>query len=286
MLFRNAYQEGCFTILYSIGSKPLSLWGMSVRNGHIKRITDEQIGSLVLEVCGTNVSTTSITCPEDPQRALGIKLPFLGMLIKNMKKYLTFEVQVLDDNNIRRRFQASNYHKTTRVTSFLCTMPLHLDDGWNLLQFSLADFTKRAYGTRYVETLHVTIHANCRLRHVFFTERLCSEEELPRGYTVTLGVGQMLCARAPPKSASASFLRLETPSEASMECGTPERTRTQHQQWRKPCGPRAGFVDRSKGISSPAASISTVASEGDLEECIATPHSESRGLPSLVEQED
>lgn len=31
------------------------------------------------------------------------------MIIKNLKKYFTFEVQVLDDKNVRRRFRASNY---------------------------------------------------------------------------------------------------------------------------------------------------------------------------------
>ena len=34
-----------------------------VRNGHIKRITDQDIQSFVLEIVGTNVSTTYITCP-------------------------------------------------------------------------------------------------------------------------------------------------------------------------------------------------------------------------------
>jgi hypothetical protein len=45
----------------------------------------------------TNVhlcSTTFITCPADPKKTLGIKLPFLVMIIKNLKKYFTFEVQV------------------------------------------------------------------------------------------------------------------------------------------------------------------------------------------------
>jgi hypothetical protein len=55
------------------------------------------------------VSTNFITCPADPQKTLGIKLPFLVMIIKNLKKYFTFEVQVLDDKNVRRRFRASNY---------------------------------------------------------------------------------------------------------------------------------------------------------------------------------
>ena len=34
-------------------------------------------------------------------------------------------------------------------------MPMRLDDGWNQIQFNLADFTRRAYGTNYVETLRV-----------------------------------------------------------------------------------------------------------------------------------
>lgn len=64
---------------------------------------------------GTNVSTNFITCPADPGATLGIKLPFLVMIIKNLKKYFTFEVQVLDDKNVRRRFRASNY----QVPSFV-----------------------------------------------------------------------------------------------------------------------------------------------------------------------
>ena len=150
-------------------------------------------------------STTYITCPADPRKTLGIKLPFLVMIIKNLKKYFTFEVQVctgsraqndvnqvhsphclllssllvavqineiqtwnsacasiisvqvLDDKNVRRRFRASNYQSTTRVKPFICTMPMRLDDGWNQIQFNLSDFTRRAYGTNYIETLRVQV---------------------------------------------------------------------------------------------------------------------------------
>ena len=73
---------------------------------------------------GTNVSTNYITCPADPKQTLAIKLSFLVMIIKNvdliqLKKYFTFEVQVLDDKNVRRRFRASNYQSTTRVKPFI-----------------------------------------------------------------------------------------------------------------------------------------------------------------------
>lgn len=65
--------------------------------------------------------------------------------------------KVLDDKNVRRRFRASNYQSTTRVKPFICTMPMRLDDGWNQIQFNLSDFTRRAYGTNYIETLRVQV---------------------------------------------------------------------------------------------------------------------------------
>merc|ERR1711992_190122 len=105
-------------------------------------------------------------------------LPYLVMIVKNMKKYFTFEVQVLDDKNVRRRFRASNYQSTTRVKPFICTMPMRLDEGWNQIQFNLADFTRRAYGT------------NCRIRRVYFSDRLYSEEELPAEFKLYLPVQQ------------------------------------------------------------------------------------------------
>ena len=58
---------------------------------------------------------------------------------------------------MRRRFRASNYQSTTRVKPFICTMPMRLDDGWNQIQFNLSDFTRRAYGTNYIETLRVQV---------------------------------------------------------------------------------------------------------------------------------
>jgi hypothetical protein len=82
-----------------------------VKNGHIRRVVDDEVRSLVLEISGTNVATTYITCPIKPRLSLGIKLPFLVMIIKNMKKYFTFEIQILGkgggnapqpDNNSRR----------------------------------------------------------------------------------------------------------------------------------------------------------------------------------------
>lgn len=35
-----------------------------------------------------------MSCPMDDKKCLGIKLPFLIIIVKNMEKYFTFEIQV------------------------------------------------------------------------------------------------------------------------------------------------------------------------------------------------
>lgn len=183
-MFRNTFQCGFLSILYSVGSKPLLIWECHVKNGHIKRLTDPEIRSAAIEIMGRNVSTAYITCPAEPTKTLGIKLPFFVMIVKNMKKYFTFEISVLDDKGLRRRFRASNFTSRTRIEPFICNMPMCLDPGWNQVTFNLADFVQRAYGTNYIETLRVQVHANVRIRRIFFSDRLYEEEDLPPEFRI------------------------------------------------------------------------------------------------------
>ena len=188
------------------------------------------------------MSTTFVTCPAEASQTLGIKMPFLVMIIKNMRKYFSFEVtvraagrvnrarrpprltrappaQVIDDKGIKRRFRASNFQartpprcshaltgrltslsraqSATRVKPFICTMPMRLDEGWNQIQFNLADFCRRAYGTTYVETLRVQVHCSCRVRRIYFSDRLYAEEELPAEFKLFVPVRGGGAAAAP-----------------------------------------------------------------------------------------
>ena len=190
-----------------------------MKNGHIKRITDRDIQSSVLEIMGTNVSTNYIVCPAESKKTLGIKLPFLVLILKNLNKYFTFEVQVLDDKNVRRRFRASNYQSTTRVKPFICTMPMRLDEGWNQIQFNLSDFTRRAYGTNYIETVRVQIHANCRIRRIYFSDRLYTEEELPPEFKLWMPVS----SSSKTKSVKASLMTMIYPARRSPLGSSTER---------------------------------------------------------------
>ncbi|KAL1123311.1 hypothetical protein AAG570_002397 [Ranatra chinensis] len=167
-MFKNAYQSGLLSILYSCGSNPLAVWGKTVKNGYVKRVTDDELHSLVIEILAQNVVTTFITCPSN--------------------------LTVLDDRNMKRRFRISNYTSGTKVRPFSCSMPIGLNPGWNQVQFNLADFTRRAYGTGYVETIRIQIHANCRLRRIYFSDRLYTDAELPQEYKL------FLPSTAPPPS--------------------------------------------------------------------------------------
>ncbi|KAI8340729.1 hypothetical protein BC941DRAFT_418031 [Chlamydoabsidia padenii] len=212
-MFRNTFQAGFLSILYSIGNEPLQLWTVHTENGtnrtrptsteatdkddntnlvsKVECVQDSMISSRVIELYSNNIATTYITCPPLSSRgttSLGIKLPYLIFLVKNMDLYVSFEVQVLDDQQQTRRFRCSNYQLETRVKPNITTMPLRLESGWNQMVFDLADLVKRAYATTYVETCRVTIHANCRLRRIYFADRLCAEDDLPPEFKLFLPV--------------------------------------------------------------------------------------------------
>jgi hypothetical protein len=43
-------------------------------------------------------------------------------------------------------------------------------------------------GTNYIETLRVQIHANCRIRRIYFSDKLYTEEELPPEFKLFLPI--------------------------------------------------------------------------------------------------
>ena len=132
----NELYENPVSVLFSMDKESMQNWKRTIRNGNIKLVNDPDLGSKVIEITGDNMSQTFITAPGDATKHFGIKNPNIVLVVKNLKKYFTFEVQILDDKNIRRRFQSSTFVSATRVKPFKSTMPLKLDDGWNLVQFN------------------------------------------------------------------------------------------------------------------------------------------------------
>jgi len=89
------------------------------------------------------------------------------------------EITILDDKGVKRRLRSSNYQDAPKVKPYICVMPLKLEDGWNQVSMNLAELTMKAYGSNYAETLRVQVHANVRVRRIYFSERIFPEEELP-----------------------------------------------------------------------------------------------------------
>ncbi|XP_052755668.1 cilia- and flagella-associated protein 20-like [Galleria mellonella] len=187
-MYRNSYQRGMLTVFFSVGSKPLNIWDTHTQDGYITRFLDQDIKSMVLEIGGTNVSTTYMTCPKG-KMVLGITMPFLVMIVKNLKKYFSFEVTILDETGTRRRFRVSNFQSTTQILPLCTVMPIGLSEGWNQIQFNLAEFTRRAYKKQFVEVQKLKINANIRLRRIYFAERLIPEDKLPPEYKLYFPLG-------------------------------------------------------------------------------------------------
>ena len=60
-----------------------------VRNGHIKRLTDQDIDLPVIEICGTNIINNYLSIPNNPKASLKMKMPILVLLVKNVNPSIT-----------------------------------------------------------------------------------------------------------------------------------------------------------------------------------------------------
>ena len=180
-MYRHKFCNGLIIILSGSGPHPLGEWSKNGR-GSCSIIADEDSQSMVIEIRAIQFCTTYISMPRNPRVALGIRLPYLTMVIKYLRLPFCFELELLDCSNMKRRFRASSVQSSTKVNPLLCHMPLSLSEGWNKIQIDLACVTKQAYNTDFLEFLGMQIYANCRIRAIYFSDRWYADEELPKKY--------------------------------------------------------------------------------------------------------
>jgi len=68
----------------------------AVQNGHIKRITDQDIELPVFEISGTNIINNYIAFPAQKNQSMRIKFPVLVLLVKNVENALFSWISILD----------------------------------------------------------------------------------------------------------------------------------------------------------------------------------------------
>ena len=98
----------------------------SKNSGHVKRVPDSDISSSVIEIDSEKLAETHISCPLNASDNLGITLPYIILVVKNMKKYFSFEIQIQDDKNITRRFRSSNYQSSESENLQICSSLVEL----------------------------------------------------------------------------------------------------------------------------------------------------------------
>ncbi|XP_014219958.1 cilia- and flagella-associated protein 20-like [Copidosoma floridanum] len=189
-MYRRVRQVGFIPVLQSFGPSPLEQWEMKVeRNGFVRRVTDEQVRSLAIELSSTNVSTCYLRCPRKRRASLGINMKYIELVIKNMNKYFTVEITVLDDRNVHRRIRLSNFESRHRIQHFSASLPLCLKQGWNEMSIDLDDLTGKLFRSKYVEATRIQIHANCRIRVIYFHDKIYESQYVPQNLKMFLPVG-------------------------------------------------------------------------------------------------
>jgi len=146
-MFHNSYQSGVVSILSAYGSNPLQLWDITldqstedstVSTGRVCRINSgssindddnvNKVSGSAIEISGEQLSRNYITCPPTTHPSLGIKLPYLNLIIHiPSQSDFSLEVTTLDDKQTIRRFRASTYQSTTVIKPDICTFPLKLE---------------------------------------------------------------------------------------------------------------------------------------------------------------
>jgi hypothetical protein len=89
---------------------------IAAKDGTVEPITDQELESTVLCIQGANISTTLISCPSDSHKTLGIKLPLIVFLVKNLDEHFSLEIEIMDDKKYKRRFRASTFQVSLFIT--------------------------------------------------------------------------------------------------------------------------------------------------------------------------
>ena len=106
-------------------------------------------------------------------------LRYLVLHIKNAAKFMSLEVQLLDDSERYRTFHVSNGRSITTISNDLCELPLHLGDHWQFVKLDLEDLTHCAFGTRYLSISQIKLFSSCRVGVMFLADKIYADAELP-----------------------------------------------------------------------------------------------------------
>ena len=97
-------------------------------------IDDPELGRAVVELIGNNASLNF------PCSAI---LRYLVIHLKNIDRFITLEIEIIDDSKQYRTFHLSNRRSLASIQGSRCELPLSLGPGWQYINIDLEAFTSR-----------------------------------------------------------------------------------------------------------------------------------------------
>lgn len=153
-------------------------------DGRINLVKDLEVKSHCAEItCSGDNETCAISFPDDAQ-FIGTTLPWFTVHMKNLERFVAITVEFEDTSGRKKTLKFSNHQSVVRLSSDNASLPLELQPGWNKICVNLKDLAARVFKCRYAHCLRVKIHANCRLRRIFFSEQSCRNKDLPKSLQV------------------------------------------------------------------------------------------------------
>ena len=148
-------------------------------------LEDAELGQVCVEVTGTQAGL---------HFACDSILQHLVLHLKNVGKFVRFEIEVIDDSRQYRIFKASNTASMAHVDQRQgeACLPLQLAEGWNHLSLDLERLTRQAFGTTFLSCVAVRVFANCRLLRAYFQDRPYADAELPEHLQVLPVTAEMV----------------------------------------------------------------------------------------------
>lgn len=137
----------------------------------VEIVTDPLLEQPVVELLGPQARLV-IPCRAD--------LPYLVLQLKDLNKFTSVEVAVVDDTKRVRRLKLSNRVSAARVDANTVTMPLLLEDGvWNYVCLDLPTLSSAAFGATFRYCKEVVVTSNVAVARVFFQDKRYEDAELP-----------------------------------------------------------------------------------------------------------
>jgi hypothetical protein len=154
--------------------------GAIANGGKITMVRDLQLQANCADIDGgrEDILNTFVQFPA-PQQYIGVHLPILVLHLKNLSKYVAIEVEVQTSTGQVKTIRTGNNMSVVRLTPESAKLPLTLVEGWNKIVLDLGFLTERIFNSNYEYCNRVKVYSNCRLRRVYFSDRIYKNDELP-----------------------------------------------------------------------------------------------------------